>query len=207
MSKKPAQPTSSIPTNPSLTHNQKQRRPDPIILLSPSASSLLRMTNAKSFLEGGKFVPADSPAASAEGTTMLHINRTLKDVDPSRPLRFVLVEGPERFKPEYWNRVVAVFTTGQSWQFKSYRWSNPNELFRHIPGIFVGWRNDKTPETVQSWGHRVTVVGIERWKDMGNTNLDSGRWRDREVVEQIWRVIEANMRSKGWARDRAPTSI
>ncbi|KAI1853340.1 hypothetical protein JX265_000161 [Neoarthrinium moseri] len=204
LSKKPVQPSTNISSNPSLALNPKQRRPDPIILLSPSASSLLRMTNAKSFLENGKFVPADSPLASAEGSTMLHINRLMKDIDPNRSLRFVLVEGTERFKPEYWNRVVAVFTTGQSWQFKNYKWTNPHDLFRHIPGIYVGWRQDKTPEAVQAWGHRVTTVGVERWKDVGS---DAGRWRDREVVDSIWRVIESNMRSKGWTRDRAPASI
>ncbi|KAK6085657.1 Cdc73 family RNA pol II accessory factor [Seiridium cupressi] len=207
MSKKPSQSTTHIPASTSLTHNQKQRRPDPIILLSPSASSLLRMTNAKSFLEGGKFVPADSPLASAEGSTMLHINRTLPGIDPNRPFRFILVESPEKFKPEYWNRVVAVFTTGQQWQFKSYQWTIPNELFKHIPGIYVGWRSDKVPESVQSWGHRVTALGVERWKDVGPSAVDQSRWRDREVMEQIWRVIESNMRSKGWSRDRAPTSI
>ncbi|KAI0132080.1 RNA pol II accessory factor, Cdc73 family-domain-containing protein [Xylariales sp. AK1849] len=207
MSKRPAAPT-NITSSTSLTHNQKQRRPDPIILLSPSASSLLRMTNAKSFLEQGKFVPADSPAAgSSDSSTMLHINRLLKDIDPNRPQRFVLVEGTERFKPEYWNRVVAIFTTGQSWQFKSYRWTNPHELFRHIPGVFVGWRHDQPPETVQSWGHRVMATGVERWKEVPPNTVDSSRWRDREVVDQIWRMIEGNMRSKGWKKDAAPTSI
>ncbi|KAH8681174.1 RNA pol II accessory factor, Cdc73 family-domain-containing protein [Xylariales sp. PMI_506] len=207
MSKKTAQPTPNIASNPSLALNPKQRRPDPIILLSPSASSLLRMNNAKSFLEGGKFVPADSPAAGSSDVTMLHINRLLKDIEPNRPMRFVLVESTERFKPEYWSRVVAVFTTGQSWQFKSYKWANPHELFRHVPGVYVGWRQDPPPETVQSWGHRVTTVGVERWKDVGPNGVDSSRWRDREVVDQIWRLIENNMRQKGWTKDRAPSSI
>jgi parafibromin len=206
MSKKPM-PSANI-SNTSLALNQKQKRPDPIILLSPSASSLLRMTNIKSFLEDSKYVPAESlNASSSSSASMLHINRLLKDIDPNRPTRFVLVEGPEKFKPEYWSRVVAVFTTGQTWQFKNYKWSNPHELFRRIPGIYVGWRQDPPPETVQSWGHRVTPVGVERWKDIGPNAVDSSRWRDREVVDQIWRVIEGNMRNKGWKKDKAPTSI
>jgi parafibromin len=138
---------------------------------------------------------------------MLHINRIVKDIDPNRPLRFILVEGPEQFKPEYWSRVVAVFTTGQSWQFKSYKWREPHELFRHVLGVYVGWRHEATPETVKNWGHRVMTVGVERWKDVGPGVVDSSRWRDREAVEQIWKAIEGNMRSKGWKRDQAPTSI
>lgn len=207
MSKKPLQPSSTNTSNPSIASHQKPKRPDPIILLSPSASSLLRMSNIKSFLEGGQYVPPDSVAASSSNSaSMLHINRLMKDIDPNRPMRFILVEGPEQFKPEYWNRVVAVFTTGQSWQFKNYKWSSPHELFRHIPGIYVGWRGEQSPESVVGWGHRVMNVGVDRWKETAN-GVDTSRWRDREVVEGIWKMIEGNMRSKGWRRDQAPSSI
>ena len=34
----------------------------------------------------------------------------------------------------------------------------------------------------------------------------SNRWRDREVVEEIWKRIEDNMRDKGWRRDSGPAS-
>ena len=56
MSKKSQSAATSIPNNPTLATHKKPRRPDPIILLSPSASSLLRMTNIKSFLENGQYV-------------------------------------------------------------------------------------------------------------------------------------------------------
>ncbi|KAH8173361.1 cell division control protein 73 [Sarocladium implicatum] len=185
----------AIPSRPS------GRRPDPIILLSPSASSILRMSNARSFLEDGKFVPPDVGASSA---SMLHVQRTVRSVDPTRPLRFILVEGPEQFKPEYWNRVVAVFTTGQTWQFKNYKWSTPDELFKHVPGVFVGWRGDPAPDSVSGWGHRVMQIGVERWRGEGQ---EASRFRDKEAVEQIWKGIEMNMRNKGWKRDMAPASI
>ncbi|KAK4238858.1 RNA pol II accessory factor, Cdc73 family-domain-containing protein [Achaetomium macrosporum] len=188
----------------SLALNQKPaRRPDPIILLSPSASSLLRMSNAKAFLEGGRYTPPDHNSTS----TMLHISRTLKDIDPSRPMRFILVEGPEQFKPEYWNRVVAVFTTGQAWQFKNYRWSNPNELFKHVLGVYLGWRGEQLPEAVRAFGHRVLACSVEKWRDPGQPGAETSRWRDREVVEGIWKGIEANMRARGWRKDAAPSSI
>ncbi|KAI0009986.1 putative Pol II transcription elongation factor subunit Cdc73 [Xylariaceae sp. FL0662B] len=209
MSKRSQQLSSShISSNPVLATHQKPKRPDPIILLSPSASSLLRMSNIKSFLEGGQYVPPDSLAASSStSASMLHINRWMKDIDPSRAMRFILVEGPEQFKPEYWNRVVAVFTTGQSWQFKNYKWSNAADLFRHIPGIYVGWRGEQPPENIRAWGHRVLNFGVDRWKDSAINSIDTSRWRDSEVVEAIWKAIESNMRNKGWRRDQAPSSI
>lgn len=205
MSKKASHPAAAtISSNPSLALNQKpSRRPDPIILLSPSASSLLRMSNIKSFLESGRYVPPDNSSTA----TMLHIQRTMRDIDPARPLRFILVEGPEQFKPEYWNRVVAVFTTGQTWQFKSYKWSQPQDLFRHALGVYVGWRGDPAPENVRAWGHGVLQTQVEKWRDPSQPGAETGRWRDREVMEAIWKAIEANMRSKGWKRDSGPTKV
>ncbi|EQK98782.1 RNA polymerase II accessory factor, Cdc73 [Ophiocordyceps sinensis CO18] len=203
--KKSHSASAAVSANPTMMGIPKasSRRPDPIILLSPSASSLLRMSNARSFLEDGKFVPPDASASTA---SMLHVQRTMRTIDPNRPMRFILVEGSEQFKPEYWNRIVAVFTTGQNWQFKNYKWSNPNELFKHTLGVYVGWRGEQAPDNVRNWGHRVLSTGVDRWRG-GGAEQDSSRFRDKEVIEQIWKTIETNMRSKGWRADTAPASI
>jgi len=156
------------------------------------------MSNIKSFLEGGRYTPPDSTSTA----TMLHITRVMKEIDPTRPMRFILVEGPEQFKPEYWNRVVAVFTTGQSWQFKNYRWSSATELFKHVLGIYVGWRGEQPPDSIKSFGKRIMTCQVDKW-----SGSDASRWRDREVVEAVWKAIEGNMRAKGWKRDAAPASI
>ncbi|KAH0555982.1 hypothetical protein GP486_006077, partial [Trichoglossum hirsutum] len=142
----------SLNTNPSLVSLPKKRgsRPDPIILLSPSASSLLRMSNIKSFLESGIYVPPDSALAGSSNTaSILHISRMLPSIDATRPLRFILVDTPEQFKPDYWSRVVGVFTTGQTWQFKSYKWQSPSDLFRNVLGIYVGLRGEDVPSSVK----------------------------------------------------------
>jgi parafibromin len=149
----------------------------------------------------GKFSPPDTGSSNSN---MLQIERSIPSVDPARLTRFILVEGPEQFKPEYWNRVVAVFTTGQTWQFKNYKWSNPNELFKHTLGIYVGWRDDQPPDNVRGWGHRVVSTGVDRWRGEGHEDT---RFRDKEVVEQIWKSIELNMSQKGWRKDAAPSSI
>ncbi|KAF7544520.1 hypothetical protein G7046_g9774 [Stylonectria norvegica] len=135
---------------------------------------------------------------------MLHVQRNIKSIDPNRPMRFILVEGSEQFKPEYWNRVVAVFTTGQTWQFKNYKWSNPSDLFKHTLGVFVGWRGDLAPDNIRGWGHRIVSTGVDRWMGEGH---DASRFRDKEIVEQIWDAVENNMRAKGWRKDGAPAAI
>lgn len=54
------------------------------------------------------------------------------------------------------------------------------------------------PQQVRSWGRGVQTFAVERWDGKGGVN-GAGRWRDREIVEGIWTVIEESMRAKGWA--------
>ncbi|CAG8114733.1 unnamed protein product [Penicillium nalgiovense] len=91
-------------------------RPDPIILISPSASSLIRMSNVKSFLEEGIFVPPDHPTlSSATDANLVKLERPLRlngDASnpasassraggkPTRPTKFIVVDGTTNFKPE-----------------------------------------------------------------------------------------------------------
>ena len=94
--------------------NAPSKNRDPIILLSPSASSLITMHNVKAFLEEGKFIaPADAAkeAGGGRGPELLHISHKSNRFG-GRPIRYVVVEGTEKFKPDYWERVVCVFTTG-----------------------------------------------------------------------------------------------
>ncbi|OAX76885.1 hypothetical protein ACJ72_08822, partial [Emergomyces africanus] len=176
------------PAPPSTNPSSSSRRPNPIILLSPSASSLLRMSNIKSFLSDGIYVPPDHPTlATSTASNLLYIVRALQTIsDPSsssankpsstsssapggaggggashrKPTRFILVDSTADFKPDYWNRVVAVFTTGQTWQFKSYKWSSPPELFKHATGIYVGWRGEEVPREVKGWGRGVRSLRL-----------------------------------------------
>lgn len=180
--------TSNPALRPPINAGKPGRRPEPIILLSPSASSLLRMSNIKSFLADGTYTAPDSTLTSS--ANLLHLTRILPSIS-SQPLRFILVDSPDAFRPDYWSRVVAVFTTGQTWQFKNYKWQQPSELFEHVLGVYVGWRGEAIPETVKGWGRGVLQVGVEK----------GARWRDREVVEDVWAGIEGRMRGQGWGRE------
>ncbi|EZF36065.1 hypothetical protein H101_00393 [Trichophyton interdigitale H6] len=217
--KKPLDPTAT-PSGTS-SASSSSRRPNPIILVSPSASSLLRMSNIKTFLTEGVYIPPDHPSlAKSTNSNLLHLSRALQTIpDTSRsatapagagvtagaantlrkPTLFILVDSTADFKPDYWNRVVAVFTTGQTWQFKSYKWSTPQELFKHATGIHVGWRGEEPPREVKGWGRGVRSFAIDRW-DEKSANVPGGgaRWRDRGVVEGIWSAIEEGMRARGW---------
>lgn len=72
------------------------------------------MHNVKAFLEEGRFVPpsvAAREAGGGRGPELLHISHR-SNRSAGRAVRYVVVEGTEKFKPDYWDRVVCVFTTG-----------------------------------------------------------------------------------------------
>ncbi|KAF2455060.1 RNA pol II accessory factor, Cdc73 family-domain-containing protein [Lineolata rhizophorae] len=187
-------------SNPALVSNlRKPKRVEPIILLSPSASSLIRMPNVRTFLQEGFFAPASSSLSSGTNANILHVQRLMPSIDPVRPLRFILVDSPDQFKPDYWQRVVAVFTTGQEWQFKNYKWTQPTELFSHARGIYVGWSGDKVPQSVYNWGSNVYHAALDKWTP--GQERAANMWRDREVVEGIWTEIEEFMRKRGWGKE------
>lgn len=195
MRHRPSDPKASLaPPITATLPKRPAKRLEPIILLSPSASSLLRTSNAKQFLGDGVFVPPNA-TDTASSTNMLRIQRVIPSISSS-PLTFILVDSTVSFKPTYWSRVVAIFTTGQTWQFKSYKYNQPAELFAHYPGIYVGWSNEEPPENVVALGRGVMPVRVDKW-----TGSEKGRWRDREVVERIWARIEEGMRKGAWTKD------
>ena len=51
-----------------------------VVLLSPSASALLRMSNVKKFLEEGQYAPADHTTEA----TRLHLMRSMPTIDAHR---------------------------------------------------------------------------------------------------------------------------
>jgi parafibromin len=200
-------PTRSIPPSMPQKGAVSAKRVDPIIMLSPSASSLLRMSNIKTFLDTGLFVPFDHPQlATLSAANLLHLTRPLRQIS-EKPFRFILVDSPDQFKTEYWERVVAVFTTGQTWQFRGYKWREPQELFSHVLGIYVGEKGLPVPPDVKSWGSNVKTFLVDRWDERSHgAAVDhdarvARRWKDREVVEEMWRTIETSMKGKSlWRR-------
>ena len=81
--------------------------------------------------------------ATKEGNTkpedLIAIYRKRTHIDSSGQEReiqaryFVVdsVEALGKFGTDAWDRVVAVLTTGQAWQFKPYKWNEPRTLFHH----------------------------------------------------------------------------
>ncbi|VVT58058.1 uncharacterized protein SAPINGB_P006016 [Magnusiomyces paraingens] len=200
--------SSSHTNSGSGSSNGSRGNKDPIILLSPSTSALLNMGNVKAFLERGEFVPSTSSIGASNLQYITRYSTRLAGISGGNgnsssgkggsagsgsagghgvKVKFLVVDNVERFRPEYWDRVVAVFVTGQSWQFKTYKWSNPNDLFQKVAGVYLTYVGERVPPVLGSWTN-ITVATIPK----------NERFRDREAAELIWNQIEKWMLSKGW---------
>ena len=107
------------------------------------------MHNVKRFLQESTFEPSQEARARAisEGNVkpddMIPIYRKRTHIDSSgremeSHVRYVVVDSVEalsKFGVDPWDRVVCVMTTGQEWQFKSYKWKDPKQLFHHGTSI------------------------------------------------------------------------
>ena len=144
--KRRASGSARAPKAPAPTGARKTRAQDPIILLSNSPTSLINMFNVRALLQDGVFIPPEEAREQAGGIPELVVTIQARSPEaPNRPQgrsRRVLVvdsaEAVNRLGPgapgseqDPWNRVIAVFTTGQLWQFKNYRWTEPRELFKN----------------------------------------------------------------------------
>jgi parafibromin len=63
------------------------------------------------------------------------------------------------FPDKDWDRVVAVFVTGQDWQFNGWKWSKPVELFTKVLGIHVSMDDRVVDPKVLSWNCKILQVG------------------------------------------------
>ncbi|ORY82014.1 RNA pol II accessory factor, Cdc73 family-domain-containing protein [Protomyces lactucae-debilis] len=166
----------------------KSRLRDPIILLSPSASSLITMHNVKKFLEDGVFVPPEQAARETGGPAPELLSLAYKSkLRPGYTLRFVVVESTDKFKPEYWDRLLVVFTTGQAWQFKPYAqsFSDPRSLFQKCKGVLVKYSDDAAIPAERDWN--IQSIKVDRAR----------RYNDRVTVSAFWHSIEKWMEEKG----------
>jgi hypothetical protein len=86
-----------------------------IIIVPNSFTSLLNMNNAKDFLEQGLF-----KAGNAQQTRPKY--ELLSRAFNGRQVLYKIVDSVKELSPADWQRVVAVFVTGQAWQLRDFMW-------------------------------------------------------------------------------------
>lgn len=169
---------------------EKKRRQNPIILISPAASALISISNIKPFFDESTFIDPNSKDPKIQ--ELLNFGGDIRNVSHTFPRigkqTFLIVNNTDKFtKAEYWDRVVAIFTTGQQWQFKSYKWSDPKQLFQRIKGYFFHYNGDIIPPKVEDWN--VEKIGLDKSK----------RFKDAQVLNHFWDSLEKSMIARGWS--------
>ena len=110
------------------------------------------MHNVKRFLQESTFELSQEARAregNARAEDVVHLDRMRPNVSSQShtPLgpdqapflkgqmqRYFIVDSVEalnKFGSDAWERVICVMTTGQAWQFRPYKWSEPRSLFHH----------------------------------------------------------------------------
>lgn len=186
---KRAKPSSSSTQNGSKSNGPGAPKKQPIIIVSPASTSLIALNNIKEFLEDSKFVEpsASSNKKPANGIVTIH-HKSERLISSAQNI--MVVDNVDMFtKPEYWDRVVAIFTTGQTWQFAKYKYSKPEHLFQRYAGFYVSYHGDVTPKQIKDWN--VTELKIDR---------SDKRFRDKMVVRDFWADIEKVLIAKGYGK-------
>lgn len=157
----------------------------PVILLSPASSALIQMSNIKTFLENGVFQPPE--VAHSRGSNLVFVRKTLPTLGDQK---FLVVNLTDFFtKPDYWERVVAIFTSGQQWQFKNYQEKNPEVLFQKYKGYHVTYEGDVVNKNIDKWN--VETIRLDR----------NRRFNDKEISEQFWASLERAMIYRGYKKE------
>ena len=104
---------------------------------------------------------------------------------PVANLDFKVVDNPAKtLKEEEWDNVVAVFATGQEWQFKDWKkgFDTPVGLFSRGLGIHLVMEGAPVHANIEKWNCRILKVHPYE------------RQRDQIIVGQFWDAFDGFLR-------------
>nr|CAX72991.1 Parafibromin [Schistosoma japonicum] len=159
----------------------------PIIIIPAAPTSLITMYNARDILEDLRFIKSQEKQASGmRRENEILIQRHKSD---GRTVPYRVVDQPNKLLLDEWNRVVAVFVQGQSWQFKGWPISSdPAVIFSQIKGFHLKYTNMPLDPNVAKWNVRVI-------------DLDQRRHLDKANFQQIWEQLDKHIaRNKPFLR-------
>lgn len=146
-----ADPRAAAPSSSSFGKNY------PIIILPGSLTTCITMINVKDFLLEGMYISVEEKrsAGAAKEREMLLI----RDL-PGGGGRLIyrVIDDPTKLASAEWDLVVAVFATGQLWQFKGWKFPTPVALFQNVLGVHVCVDSAAVDANILSWNCRVLKV-------------------------------------------------
>jgi len=152
----------------------------PIIIVPSAITSLITTLNATDFLQKSNYISIEQK--QKEGTvreSSVILQRKMEGTE-KRYFTYMITDNPAKFTAQDWNRVVAVFVTGQAWQFKGWPegYSDPVKLFQKVSGVHLTWDDRPMNPTVSSWNCK--ILKINQFK----RHLDAG------AVNEFWAALD-----------------
>ena len=160
---------------------KKKLKGPPIIVCSGGSVDVFNMLNIKDFLQAENFISVkEKKSQGAKKEHSIKITRVYENQE----YEFQIVDNVSRFSENDWQRVVAVFVSGQAWQFKGWKWSSMVDIFQNVLGIYVYLKGSVIKPSVKEWN----VKQLEIHSDM--------RHLDRSAARQCWKLIFSVLHKK-----------
>ncbi len=161
----------------------------PIIIVPSAVTSCITGLNARDFLIDGVYVPVEGKRLS--GAKREKEQTVERPSEQGAPQHYKIIDDPLKLTGSEWDRVVAVFATGQLWQFKGWRYSSPVELFHHVLGVHVTMDDRAINTAVQSWNCK--VLKVNEFKQHLNAGAAKEFW---VYLDDFVRLKKPHLRSQ-----------
>jgi parafibromin len=168
---KQPQPTkiSIVPSPTQSSSSQKRSSMRPIIVVPASRTSIITLYNASDILQDLKFVSSEDKRKNLQNVTK-DSEIIMRRKEDGKTIQFKVVDNVSKLNREDWDRVVAVFAQGPSWQFKDWLWDgNPVEIFNKVKAFHIKWSGINLETNISKWS--VTVIEL----DQNKRHLDRAR--------------------------------
>jgi parafibromin len=148
------------------------------IIIVPASGGLISLWNVHSFLHNGAYITTQEAKAKPEAKRVdkIEISRAQK-FEPSRGCTYQIIDDVKKLQPGDWERVVAVFASGATWQWQDWPWKRPAEIFANVIGFHVHWADEPINENVKQW--KVTRIPLSKTR----------RFEDRALVTDLWQTL------------------
>ncbi|KAG3008008.1 hypothetical protein PC123_g16502 [Phytophthora cactorum] len=153
----------------------------PIIVVPAGFSDLFTMLNAKDFLEDGVYV--SNMQKKADGHRKQQSMMITHEED-GHVYTFKIVDTVNRFRDKDWRSVVGVIVSGQSWQFKGWKWKFPLEVFKKVCGVYIYNQGSQLNPEIKQWDVKVLMIHPDK------------RHLDKVAAKEFWRYLFAFIKHK-----------
>ena len=139
-----------------LSTDRKSYVTGPAIIIVPNApTATINSLNSLPFLEGKYISVEECRTAGIKRKPDLKLTRRNRD---GSQIEFVIKDNVNNMDTGDWERVVAVFATGQAWQFKGWKFNTPGDVFSNILGVHVTFDDRAVNPNCAAWDCKVLKI-------------------------------------------------